>query len=173
MVARQDRSDEGKLVMGADKVQGSIGQTLLLETFFTGRSKGLGTTLSRGGTVSNQFVIDAVGEWNDSASTLHLTEFYEFDDGHKDILKWRIQKLKSGQYEGNEPRVQGVAKGVQGINHFRWSYRRDTPQKNNKTYRLGFVDDFVLMTPKLLVTTATVTWFGIQTANLIVAYEKK
>jgi Protein of unknown function (DUF3833) len=146
---------------------------LILEQFFAGTVSGWGMTLSRSGTVQNQFSIEAEGEWNANSRRLQLRELYRFDDGHVDDLRWTITRENEGRYTGSEPKLVGSAEGQQNGNHFHWSYQRKTPMKGNRTVRLGYSDHFVLMKPTLLLATALVTRFGFMMASLSVVYEKK
>jgi Protein of unknown function (DUF3833) len=145
---------------------------LVLEQFFAGQFKGWGVTLSRNGKIENQFSIEAVGTWDESVSALSLTETYSFDDGHSDVLSWTIIKKSNNRYVGKERKIIGRAKGSQSGNHFLWSYRRDTPQKNKRVSRLAYSDHFMLMTPNLLLVTASITKWGFSVATLNVIYQK-
>jgi hypothetical protein len=145
---------------------------LELEQFFAGRVDGWGVTLSRGGAVQNQFCVQAEGEWIADRSTLKLTETYDFDAGHSDVLRWSIIKRSDGCYEGAEQHVIGTAHGRQNGNHFEWSYQRDALQADQRRMRLSFADHFFLMTPQLLLATALVTKFNFTAAWVFVAYQK-
>ena len=145
---------------------------LKLEDFFDGSVKGFGFMHTRFGKLAQQFDISADGQWNAEKQALALTETYQFDDGHRDELKWTITKLSETRYRGAEDRLKGEAEGEQSASHFRWRYVRDVPQKGGKTTRLTFDDCFYLQTPNLLLARASVSRFGFEVGIITVSYVK-
>lgn len=145
---------------------------LKLEGFFDGSVKGFGFMHTRFGKVSQQFHISADGQWNAEKQVLALTETYQFDDGHRDELKWRITKLSDTAYRGVEDCLEREAEGEQSAHHFRWRYVRDVPQKGGSSTRLKFDDCFYLQSPNLLMARASVSRFGFEVGIITVSYIK-
>jgi len=145
---------------------------LKLEEFFDGSVKGFGFMHTRFGKLAQQFDISADGRWDGKGRALALTETYQFDDGHRDELKWRITKLSDARYRGSEDRIKGEAEGEQSAHHFRWQYVRDVPQKGGSSTRLKFDDCFYLQSPNLLMARASVSRFGFEVGTITVSYIK-
>ena len=101
-----------------------------------------------------------------------LSEAYSFDDGHHDLLEWRITRLLEKRYSGREKRLVGNAKGDHADNQFRWRYVRDVPQSGGGTTRLSFDDVFYLQEPKVLLARASITRFGFEVGVINVTYLK-
>ena len=146
--------------------------SLRLEEFFDGSAKGWGFTHSRFGTLSQHFDIKAQGKWNEATRTLLLNEVYLFDDGHRDVLEWRITRHSENRYSGTETNLKGEAQGEQSDNHFRWKYVRDVPQAGGGPTRMAFDDCFYLQEPKVLMARATVSRFGFEIGVITVTYLK-
>lgn len=145
---------------------------LRLEQFFLGRLKGWGYTVGRFGGYQNAFKIDAQGHYDPGSSTLTMSEFYRFDDGHTDPLNWSILKKSDAEYEGFEASIDGSAKGEQRGNAFHWQYSRDVPNKDGDTTRFGFDDWFWLIEPDVLCASASITKLGVEVARLSAFYRK-
>ncbi len=145
---------------------------LKLEEFFDGPVKGFGFMHTRFGKLAQQFDISPDGQWNQKTKELALTETYQFDDGHRDDLKWQIRKLSDTRYRGAEDRIKGAAEGEQSAHHFRWRYVRDVPQKGGKSTRLTFDDCFYLQASNLLMARASVSRFGFEVGIITVSYIK-
>ena len=92
-------------------------KAFVLERFFDGPVSGWGFTHSRLGKLQNHFTIDAEGKWDPALKKLELVEAYTFSDGHKDTLRWEIDKNAPHRYIGTEPRLKGG----------RWVNNRDSP----------------------------------------------
>jgi hypothetical protein len=145
---------------------------LRLEEFFSGRLKGWGYTVSRFGSFQNSFKIETQGHYDPGSSTLTMSEFYKFDDGHCDPLNWSILKKSEGEYEGREPSIDGSARGEQRGNAFHWEYSRAVPDKTGERTTFGFDDWFWLVEPKVLCVSASITKLGVEVARLSAFYQK-
>jgi len=95
-----------------------------------------------------------------------------FDDGHRDVLEWRITRHSENRYSGTETNLKGEAQGEQSDNHFRWKYVRDVPQAGGGPTRMAFDDCFYLQEPKVLMARATVSRFGFEIGVITVTYLK-
>ena len=146
--------------------------TLKLEEFFSGRLKGWGYSVGRFGGFQNSFKIDAQGHWDLGTSTLSMSEYYRFDDGHSDRLNWSILRKSDTEYEGFETSVDGSAIGEQLGNAFHWQYSREVPNKEGDTTTFGFNDWFWLIEPNMLCISASITKLGIEVARLSAFYQK-
>jgi hypothetical protein len=148
------------------------GPAFRLEDFFSGRLKGWGYTVGRFGGYQNSFKIDTQGHWDPRSSTLTMSEFYRFDDGHSDPLNWSILKKSDEEFEGFEASIDGFAKGEQRGNAFHWQYSRDVPNKDGDTTRFGFDDWFWLIDPEVLCASVSITKLGVEVARLSAFYRK-
>ena len=145
---------------------------LRLEEFFSGRLKGWGYTVGRFGGFQNSFKIEAQGYYDPGSSTLTMSEFYKFDDGHCDPLNWSIIKKTDVEYEGREPSIDGSARGGQRGNAFHWEYSRAVPTKDGDKTTFGFDDWFWLIEPRVLGVSASITKLGVEVARLSAFYKK-
>lgn len=145
---------------------------LVLEDYFAGQTNGWGVTQGRRGTLKNQFTISAQGLWDADRRILQLTETYVFDDGHVDVVNWKIVREAEQHYVGQEPTLVGKAEGEQRSNWFRWRYRRNVPGKGGSSAKLGFDDCFWLQEDGVLIARASITKLGIEVASMSVFYRK-
>lgn len=145
---------------------------LVLEDFFAGETQGWGVSQNRWGKLQNQFAISAHGLWDADRRILQLTETYVFDDGHVDVVNWKIMREAKQRYVGRESTLVGSAKGEQRNNWFRWRYRRNVPGKGGSSSTLGFDDCFWLQEDGVLIARASITKLGIEVASMSVFYRK-
>ena len=94
---------------------------LLIEEYFTGRSKAWGIFQDRFGRLRRQFEVEIEGTWD--GETLTLVEDFVYDDGETEQRVWRITKHGEHAYEGRADGVVGVATGVAYGNALNWTYR--------------------------------------------------
>ncbi len=148
-------------------------KAFVLERFFDGPVSGWGFTHSRLGKLQNHFTIDAEGKWDPALKKLELVEAYTFSDGHKDTLRWEIDKNAPHRYIGTESRLKGRALGEQSGQSFRWRYRRLVPAGNGSSTKLSFDDCFLSQDENVVIATAAVSKFGIQIATITAFYLKR
>ena len=148
-------------------------KSFILEEFFSGKVSGWGFTHSRLGKHQNDFTIDAEGRWDAEASTLFLTEAYKFSDGHRDTLRWEIEKKSAKHYIGSEPHLIDNADGRLSAHAFRWKYRRSVPTKAGGSSRLSFDACFLMQEPDVVTARATVSKLGIQIATITAFYLRR
>ena len=127
--------------MAIESFKGTLPE-FLPEGFFDGRLEGWAVMESLTGGLQKRATIAAEGSWDAQTQTVTFTETYSFDDGHKDTLRWAIEKIAAGKYTGTEPRLVGEAEGEQAGCAYHWQYSRDTPQADGSSSKLNFDDWF-------------------------------
>ncbi len=142
---------------------------LVLEEFFSGKTRAWGVFFDRSGTLKRQFTVDILGEWD--GRTLTLTEDFLFADGEVDQRVWRIEKIDDHNYEGRADDVVGVAKGVAYGNALNWAYTLDL-EVDDSTIETQFDDWFFLQPDQVLVNRAVLTKFGITLGELYIVFNR-
>ena len=115
--------------------------TLVLEEYFSEKTKAWGIFVDRFGTVKRQFTVDIDGSWN--GEELVLDEKFHFDDGEKSTRVWTIVKTSDNTYEGRADDVVGVAKGMSSGNALNWKYKLNL-KVGDGTILVDF-DDFLAL----------------------------
>ncbi|WP_338025256.1 DUF3833 family protein [Bradyrhizobium yuanmingense] len=91
---------------------------------------------------------------------------------HSDTLRWTIHKLGEGPYTGHENRLEGEATGEQAGCAFHWTYTRDTPQGDGKSFKLNFDDWFYAIDDRACIVRGSAGRAGIPFATAHVTYRK-
>jgi len=138
---------------------------------FTGRFAGWGVMETPLGKLQKRYVVEAHGALDGEA--IVFEETWRFDDGHVDHLRWRISRTADGMYEGQEPRLDGVAEGKVEAFGFRWRYTRETPQPDGKTLKLNFDDWFWRIDDRVMVVRGTAGRLGLPFAVAHVTYQRQ
>ena len=147
---------------------------LLPEIFLAGDLEGWGVVERVTGGLQQRFTVKAHGTWDDVAGVLNFTETWTFDDGRQDTLTWRIAKLDSGRYTGQEQRLDGEAEGERAGCAFHWRYARDTPQSggNDKSMVLNFNDWFYRIDERVVMVRGSAGRAGIPFSILHATYRR-
>jgi len=124
------------------------------------------------GALQSKFKIRARGAWNAASKTLVLKETYRFDDGHQDVLDWKIVKVSATEYVGHETRIDGEATGRSDGATFHWKYSRRVPSKDGDETSFDFDDKFYLIDSKSLVARASVSRLFFEVATMSVFYTR-
>jgi hypothetical protein len=146
--------------------------TLLPEQFLTGELRGWGVVETVLGRLIRRFTVEAEGRWDEERQLLSLNEEWRFDNGHVDRLRWRIRRLSSGTYRGEEERLVEEAQGEQSGAAFRWRYTRRVPQKDGSELGLDFDDWFWRIDEDTLIIKGTTGRFGLPFATLHATYQR-
>lgn len=140
------------------------------EDYLAGRLEGWGVLERITGGLQQRFTVRADGLFD--GGVLAFTETWTFDDGHVDILRWRIRPLGGGRYAGDEDRLDGQAEGDQAGCAFHWRYSRDVPQKDGSSTRLNFNDWFYRIDDRVVIVKGTAGRLGVPFATAHVAYRR-
>lgn len=130
---------------------------LVLEEYFSGRTKAWGLFEDRFGNVRRQFTVDIVGDWN--GERLVLDEYFLFSDGETDRRTWTIRKTADGRYQGTAGDVVGPAEGIVGGNALNWSYTMDL-KVGDGSVRVAFDDWMFLQPGGVMINRARVSKWG-------------
>ncbi|WP_353255532.1 DUF3833 domain-containing protein [Hyphomonas sp.] len=143
---------------------------LVLEDYFKGETTAYGVFEDRFGKVRRQFKVNITGEVK--GNRLTLTEKFEYDDGERDTRVWEIDILGNGQYRGTAGDVPVPAVGQVSGNAFNWRYKVDL-KVGDSVWNVGFDDWMFLMQDDVLINRAYVTRYGIEIAQVTIAFNKK
>jgi hypothetical protein len=142
------------------------------EEVFDGRLEGWAIVSGPMGKVNRRATIAAQGSHDPAAGVTRFTETWTFDDGQVDTLDWRIRAVGEGRYAGQEPTLDGEAKGEQAGCAFHWTYTRDVPGQDGDTTRLYFDDWFYRIDDTRLMVKGSAGRLAIPFATVIVAYRR-
>jgi hypothetical protein len=143
---------------------------LVIEDYFSGKTRAWGIFEDRFGKVRRQFVVDIDGVWD--GTTLTLDEHFEFNDGEKSFRQWRIRKLPDGGYEGEADDVVGTATGIASGNALNWTYVLDLKTGEDSTLRVRFDDWMFLQRGGVLLNRARMSKFGIDLGAVTISFMK-
>lgn len=82
--------------------------TLVLESFFSGRSAGRGEFSNSWSGNKRGFDVTIEGNWD--GTTLTLVEDFSFDDGQKERKTWHLRRTGPGTYTGTRDDIVGEAR---------------------------------------------------------------
>lgn len=143
------------------------------EEYLTGELEGWGVIERVTGGLQQRFTVSATGKWNGADGVLSFKEIWTFDDGRKDTLSWEIAPREDGKYTGKEPRLEGVAQGVQAGCAFHWQYSRDTPLQDGKSMLLNFNDWFYRIDERVVMIRGSAGRAGIPFSILHATYRRR
>jgi hypothetical protein len=139
-------------------------------SYFSGDTRGWGMVQDRSGEMTRQFVVDIVGEI-DQTGQLVLTEDFIWNDGERSRRIWTIAKTGPHTYSGTADDVIGVAHGSTAGNALNWTY--DLSLKvDNSTWKIRFDDWMFLQEDDVLLNKAKMTKFGVRVGEVTIAFKK-
>ena len=129
------------------------GVPLVLEDYFTGKTRADGVFIDFFGNVGDSFVVDVEGTWD--GRVLTLDEDFTYADGRKQRRVWRITKTGPSTYVGRADDVIGEALGRVDGSTLTWTYDVDL-DLGNRTQRVTFDDVLFLRDERTLLNQADV-----------------
>ena len=129
------------------------GVPLVLEDYFTGKTRAEGVFIDFFGNVGESFVVDVDGTWD--GRVLTLDEDFTYADGRKQRRIWRITKTGPNTYLGRADDVIGEALGRVNGPTLTWTYDVDL-DLGNRTQRVTFDDVLFLQDERTLLNQADV-----------------
>lgn len=145
---------------------------LVPEEYLAHELEGWGIVERLTGGLQQRFTVKAHGEWDSMARVLNFEETWTFDDGRQDTLTWRISPRGTGEYVGDEPRLDGHAEGKQAGCAFHWRYSRDTPMSDGKSILLNFNDWFYRIDERVVMVRGSAGRAGIPFSILHATYRR-
>lgn len=145
---------------------------LVLEEYFSGKSKAWGVFQDRFGKVRREFSVDIHGHWDEAAQKLTLDEDFDYKDGAKEKRVWHIEKTGENTYQGHADGVVGIARGQTSGNAFHWQYTFDLPYKGD-TLRVTFDDWMWLQDKNVLFNKASIYKWGFRLGDVYIFFEKQ
>ena len=142
---------------------------LVLEEYFSGKTRAFGILFGRGGEVKRQFTVDMVGTWD--GEVLKLQEDFVFSDGEKQQRVWTVKKVDEHNYQGTAGDVVGTALGKQFGSALNWSYVLRVPV-GSSTYHITFDDWMFLGADGTLLNRAVMKKFGFRVGELFLSFQK-
>lgn len=142
---------------------------LVLEEYFEGQTVAAGIFQDRFGTVRRQFFVKIEGRWD--GETLTMIEDFDYSDGEQEQRIWTLKKTDDHRYEGTADGVVGIAQGEARGNAFNWTYTFDL-KVGDGTWRVDFDDWMFLQPGGLLINKATVSKWGIEIGEVLLAFHK-
>jgi hypothetical protein len=144
---------------------------LNLYDYFKGETRGWGIVQNRGGEVTRQFVVDIVGQVNDSKE-LVLTEDFSWSDGERTRRIWTIVETAPNTYSGKADDVIGVAHGSSAGNALNWNYDLSL-RVDGSSWKIRFNDWMFLQEDDVLINKAEMTKFGVKVGEVTISFKKK
>lgn len=154
--------------MTVDDFQNS-GPPLILEDYFSGKTRAWGLFEDRFGNVQRQFVVDIDGSWD--GTTLTLDEDFIYNDGATENRVWKIQKTDENSYLGTTQQAVGEASGKLAGNAFHWEYDFEL-NVGEGVWKVHFNDWMFLQSDGVLINKATVTRWGIKLGTVFLSFRK-
>lgn len=142
---------------------------LVLEEYFSGKTRAWGIFEDRFGTLRRQFTVDIDGRWN--GRTLVLDERFDYRDGEKERRVWTIEKVGENRYEGRADDVIGIATGEAKGNALSWQYDMDL-KVGDRVLRVHFEDWMFLQPDNVLINRATVSKWGVELGQVTLFFSK-
>jgi hypothetical protein len=142
---------------------------LVLEEYFSGKTRAWGTFEDRFGNLRRQFVVDITGTWD--GHELILDEDFRYADGEIGERVWHITKLDAHRYEGRAADVVGTATGVAYGNALNWRYDLDL-KVGDGTWRVSFDDWMFLQPDGVLINRARVRKWGFEIGEVTIVFSK-
>lgn len=142
---------------------------LVLEEYFTGKTRAWGLFEDRFGQVQRQFVVDIDGVWD--GRILTLTENFVYDDGELEERIWTVTKTGQSTYIGTTDNAVGNASGETAGNVFHWEYDFNL-NVGEDTWKVHFDDWMFLQPGGVLLNKATVTRWGIRLGTVFLSFER-
>ncbi|MDJ0950974.1 MAG: DUF3833 domain-containing protein [Alphaproteobacteria bacterium] len=142
---------------------------LVLEEYFSGKTKAWGIVEDRFGKVRRRFVVDIDGTWQDGELT--LVEDFVYDDGEEEQRIWRIKKLDDNSYEGRADDVVGPAKGKAFGNALNWQYTLAL-KMGDSVWNVRFDDWMFLQDCEVMINRARISKFGIELGQVTLFFRK-
>ncbi|WP_293855259.1 DUF3833 family protein [uncultured Alsobacter sp.] len=142
------------------------------EEMLTGELQGWAILTGPLGGLDRRAAIRAQGTHDAASGVIRFTETWTFDDGQVDTLAWRIHPEGQGRYRGEEPTLDGHAKGEAAGCAFHWTYTRDVPAKDGETSRLDFDDWFFRIDETGFCVKGSAGRLGLPFATVFVTYRK-
>jgi hypothetical protein len=144
---------------------------LKLENFFSGNVNAWGLFEDPFGIIRKRFSCNIEGKWDEKIKTLTIDENFVYDDGFKEIRKWRLIKKNNNYYEGSTENVVGKAIGHTSGNTFHWKYTFELSLFGKKT-KVKFDDWMYLQNRNIIINKAVMKKFGIKLGTVILFYKK-
>ncbi|WP_181708463.1 DUF3833 family protein [Chthonobacter rhizosphaerae] len=173
-----DRRALGRFALGAllapalpRAAAAADGPPLVLEDFFTGRTRGEGLFESDLAGVRRPFTVDTVGTFD--GRTLILTEYIAYADGQKETAVWRFDKTGPATYDGQRSRVAGVVPVRAEGGVVRMGYVAEVTGTDGKPLKLRFEDTLRLIDETTLLNTAAVRFLGLTVGKVEVTFLKR
>ncbi|MDZ3837166.1 MAG: DUF3833 domain-containing protein [Rhodospirillales bacterium] len=145
------------------------GPALVLEDYFSGRTKAWGIFEDRFGDLRREFVVDIDGSWD--GRELVLDEQFVYADGETDRRVWRIVRTGEHSYRGEAADVVGPAEGTVYGNALNWRYDFDL-DIGERTIRVSFDDWMFLQPDGILINRAKVRKWGFELGSVTLFFRR-
>lgn len=145
---------------------------LILEEYFSGKSKAWGVFQDRFGNVRREFTVDIDGSWDANTNQLKLIEDFDYKDGATEQRIWTLTKTSDNTYEGTADGVVGIAKGQTSGNAFQWQYDFNL-SIDGKTTKVHFNDWMWLQDDNTLFNKATISKWGLRLGDVYIFFQKE
>lgn len=142
---------------------------LVLENYFSGKSRAWGLFEDRTGKVRREFVVDIDGVWD--GETLTLNEDFVYSDGETENRVWVLRKTGPDSYAGTTENAVGEATGRSAGNAFNWSYDFNL-SVGDSVWKVHF-DDWMFLQPNgVLLNKAEVSRWGFKIGTVFLSFQK-
>lgn len=145
-----------------------------LSEYFNGTIDAYGIFTDRSGEVKKRFTVLLVAQWKvvDGKKVGTLDESFEYSDGTKQKRIWTLTETAPGKYIGRADDVVGEALGESAGNALNWAYTLALPV-DGTIYHVQFNDWMYLVTPKVMLSKAKMSKFGIDLGEVTLSFYKR
>lgn len=142
---------------------------LLLEDYFSGKTRAWGLFEDRSGKVRREFIVDIEGTWD--GQTLILNEDFVYNDGETENRIWKLRKTGPDSYAGTTENAVGEATGTRAGNAFNWSYDFNL-RVGDGIWKVHFDDWMFLQRDGVLLNKAEVSRWGIKIGTVFLSFRQ-
>ena len=143
---------------------------LKFNEFLQGELTGWGIYQERSGHVAKRFRIDMTASWE--GNTGSFVENFTFNDGTKQVRKWKLTRIDDHHYVGEANDSIGKGKGEVWGNTMHWRYTIRT-ETDNGTYDLDYDYWMYLIDDNTLMNRANLSKFGFTLGDIAVTFHKQ
>lgn len=155
----------------APAVDAAPERTLVLEEFFSGRTRGEGRFVSDLFGVERRLTVDTVGRVE--GQSLILTEYIAYDDGQKETAIWRFDRTGPVTYDGQRTGVQGVVPIRVRDGGVEMSYVGEVKGSDGRPQKLRFADRLEQTNARTVVNTARVSFLGVPVGRVEITFIRR
>ena len=136
-----------------------------LKEYFTGELKGWGIIKNYKGKVTQRFVVDMTGTWENNKGVLY--ELFTYSDGNTQERTWYLTRLENNVSTGTASDVVGTATGSQNGFSFNWNYDL-LFESEGKQIKVHLKDWLYQVNEDAVISQADIKKFGLKVGEVVI-----